>query len=142
MFRRLVLWTLPALAAQFLLGMAVNLFAAIPPEHPGTRAGFFAGVPQVVAWALGHGAVTLRLHVALGLALCLEGAVVLVLAVRSRRRGWIWMAAVGLCGLLGALANGASYLIFGHQFSSFLMAVAFAIAAAAYVTGALVPGGA
>src|SRR5215469_6210335 len=41
------------LAAQFLVGMLVNLFVQVPAVHPGTNAPeYFSGVAQGVAWAL------------------------------------------------------------------------------------------
>ena len=134
-WRVLVAWTLAALAAQFLLGMDVNLFVQIPSAHPGANGDYFGGVPRVVAWALGAGELALRLHVALGIALFLAGVVLLALAIRARRRAWVWSAAVGLFGLFAAAGNGASFLIYNFDFSSLLMSIGFTIAACAYVAG-------
>jgi hypothetical protein len=133
--RVLAAWTLIGLALQFLLGMLVNLFVQIPAAHPGANGGYFAGVPRVVAWALGAGAFALRLHVALGIALFVAGIVLLGMAIGARRRAWVWSATLGLFGVFGAAGNGASFLIFHHDFSSFLMSLGFTIAAAAYVAG-------
>ena len=127
---------LAALALQLLLGMSVNLWVHIPAQHAGAHAvHYFAGVGQVIAWALGSGATMLQLHVATGLLLLVGGSVALVLAVRTRRPGWIWATAIGLSGILGAGFNGASFLIFNYNFSSFLMTAAFVIAAASYTVG-------
>ena len=116
--------------------MSVNLWVHIPAQHAGAHAvHYFAGVGQVIAWALGSGATMLQLHVATGLLLLVGGSVALVLAVRTRRPGWIWATAIGLSGILGAGFNGASFLIFNYNFSSFLMTAAFVIAAASYTVG-------
>jgi len=93
--RPLVGWMLAALAVQFLLGMFSNLFVQVPASHRGVDASYFAGVLQGVFWALGNAATVLRLHVELGVLLFLCGIVILVWAIRSRRRPWIWTAAVG-----------------------------------------------
>jgi|GEM_PF-4085061 len=82
--RPLVAWTLAALGVQFLLGMLVNLFVQIPAGHPGADVGYFAGVPQVVAWAVGSGQLPLRVHVLLGLGLFAAGIV-----------SWSWRSARG-----------------------------------------------
>lgn len=128
-------WTLIALALQFLLGMLVNLFVQIPAAHPGADGSYFAGVPRVVAWALAAGGAALRLHVALGIAVFIWAIVLLILAIGARRAAWVWSAALGLFGVFAAAGNGASFLIYNHDFSSFFMSVGFTIAAAAYVAG-------
>jgi hypothetical protein len=134
--RPLVGATLAALAVQFLVGMFVNLFVAIPGTHPGVGAAeYFSGVGQVIAWSLGAGALMLRLHVALGLLLFASGVAVLVLAIGARRRAWIWAAAIGLTGVMGAAFNGASFLNYNHDFSSYLMAASFLMAWIAYAAG-------
>lgn len=130
--------TLAALAAQYLLGMAVNLFVTITAAHAGTGAtDYFSGVGQVIAWALGHGALLLRLrlHVGLGLLLVAAGIHILSLTLRSGDRAWVWAAAVGLSGIAGAAFNGASFLIYNQDFSSYIMATSFLIGLGAYALG-------
>ena len=47
------LFALVMLIAQFLLGMAVNLFVKIPADHPGSNPpAHFSGVAQSVTWAI------------------------------------------------------------------------------------------
>src|SRR5579875_4103678 len=120
------------LMLQFLVGMWVNLFVAIPAHHPGVSPNYFAGVVGGVPWALVHGALFLQLHVALGLLLGLMGIAHLVRAIRTANaaaRGW---SIVGLVGVLTAAGNGASFLNYGHNFSSMLMSVGFALALVGY----------
>src|SRR6266849_6282192 len=52
------LFALVMLIAQFLLGMAVNLFVKIPDQHPGSNPSeYFSGVAQSVTWAIRRGIV-------------------------------------------------------------------------------------
>lgn len=134
--RPLAIIMLVLFAAQYLFGMTVNLFVAIPDTHPGTDASnYFGGVVQVVAWAIAHGAGFLQLHAALGLLLFLLSLALLALAIASRRRAWVVATIVGLLATLGAGFNGASFLIFNHDFSSMIMATLFLIAVSAYAIG-------
>ena len=134
--RPLVGLLLAALGVQLLLGMWVNLWVTVPPRHPGAGApSYFAGVVQVLAWALARGALILQLHVALGLLLFAGSIAALALAARRRDPAWVWSTALGFTGVTGAAFNGAGFLIFGQDFSSYLMTVAFAIAAASYAVG-------
>lgn len=52
-----LLWSLLALVVQFMLGMAVNLFATIPPEAPwrGPAPEYFAGVVRSVSGTITDG---------------------------------------------------------------------------------------
>jgi hypothetical protein len=136
--RPLVGVLLAALGVQLLLGMWVNLWVNIPAGHAGANAhNYFSGVVQVIAWALGHGAVMLQLHVALGLLLIAGSVVALVLAAGRASRAWVWATVLGFTGIQGAAFNGASFLVFGQDFSSYIMTAAFVIAAASYVMGLL-----
>ena len=124
------------LIAQFMLGMAVNLFVVIPKDHPGSNPPeYFSGVVQSVAWALLHGNVLLILHAALGLVLVFASIGTLAQAIRTRTRNLIVTAAVGAFGVIAAGFNGGSYLNYHEDFSSMIMATGFAVAMVAYVTG-------
>ncbi|HVB60545.1 MAG TPA: hypothetical protein VNE61_05050 [Ktedonobacteraceae bacterium] len=129
--------TLLLLAAQFLIGMTVNLFVVVPSAHPGAYpSNYFVGVVQGVIWALGHGPQWLLFHVIVGLLLFLGSLILIVLAIAARRRAWIITTILGLIGIMGAGFNGASFMNFGGQgFSSMLMAVGFLLAAISYAVG-------
>jgi hypothetical protein len=131
--------------AQASLGMAVNLYVTVPSRHPGAGASdYFSGSFDSVVWSIGHGAGALAVHACLGLALALVAAGVAVRGLRSGRR------AVGAWSLLGGLLvigagfNGASFLDFGHDFSSLIMALlafgAIACYAAALSAAGSAPG--
>jgi hypothetical protein len=135
----LTLITLILLAAQFLIGMLVNLFVVVPTSHPGTNAPeYFSGVVTGVLWVLGHATLWLWIHAVVGLALFLASLILLGLAIASRRRGWIISSIFGLLGIVLAGFNGASFLNYGHDFSSLFMSMGFLMAAIAYMTGAYV----
>lgn len=124
------------LVAQFLIGMVVNLYVKIPGVHPGsTGSDYFGRLFQGVPWAVAHGAVPLQLHAALGLALEALTLVLVVLAVRARRRAWLVVTLLGALGVILAGFNGGSFLNYGHDFSSLFMSIGFAIALAAYASG-------
>jgi hypothetical protein len=126
-----------ALVAQFLLGMATNLFVQIPLSHPGASPSeYFSGVFQSVTWAILHGpSLWLTLHAVLGLLLVVLAFRLLVPAIRSRNRTAIITAVIGAVAMLGAGFNGGSYLNYHEDFSSMIMASGFAIAVTAYVVG-------
>jgi hypothetical protein len=121
------------LLAQFLLGMATNLYVTIPSSHPGTSAVYFAGIGPGVRWAVGSGPVPLAIHATLGSALILAAIAVSALAVRSGARRWILCALIGLIAVIAAWFNGVSFVNLGqHDINSMIMSAAFAAAVASY----------
>jgi hypothetical protein len=133
-FRATLAFALGALIAQFLLGMAVNLFVKIPTDHPGANPPeYFSGVVTSVSWAILHGGLWLTLHAAWGLVLVRAALGTLVQAIGLRGGGRITLAALGVVGVLAAGFNGGSFLNYHEDFSSMLMAVGLALAMSAYV---------
>jgi hypothetical protein len=130
------LFALVMLIAQFLLGMAVNLFVKIPDQHPGANPPeFFSGVAQSVTWAILHGHVLLAIHSGFGLVLVIASLGTLVQAIANRRRGIVVPAVLGFIGVLAAGFNGGSFLNYHQDFSSMLMSTGFAVAVVAYSVG-------
>lgn len=130
------LFALVMLVAQFLLGMAVNLFVKIPTDHPGANPPeYFSGVAQSVTWAILHGNLLLAIHAGFGFVLVVAAIGTLVQAIGSRRRGLVVSAVFGFIGVLGAGFNGGSFLNYHQDFSSMLMATGFAIAVGSYSAG-------
>ena len=118
---------------QFLLGTAVNLFVAIPPDHSGAHAdNYIGGVAESMVWAITQAPLTLVLHTFLGLLLVLTAIGICFAALRERRRAPLVAAALGAIGILAAGVNGGSFLVSGENYSSMLMAAGFAIAVTAY----------
>jgi hypothetical protein len=133
-FRTTLAFALGALIVQFLIGMAVNLFVKIPPDHPGANPPeYFGGVVTSVTWAILHGGLWVTLHAVWGLVLVLAALGTLVQAIRLSGGGRITLAALGFVGVLGAGFNGGSFLNYHEDFSSMLMAIGFALAMSAYV---------
>src|SRR5258706_11444151 len=130
------LFALVMLIAQFLLGMAVNLFVKIPTDHPGANPPeYFSGVAQSVTWAILHGNLLLAIHGGFGIVLVIAAVGTLVQAIGNRRRGIVLLAVFGFIGVLAAGFNGGSFLNYRQDFSSLLMATGFAIAVVAYSVG-------
>jgi hypothetical protein len=128
--------TLLLLGAQFMIGMLVNFYIQVPAAHPGAEAAnYFQGVVQAVLWILTSGPLTLLLHAAVGLTLFLASIILIILAIIARRAGWIVIAIIGFIGVVGAGFNGASFVNYGHDFSSLLMSIGFLLAAICYVIG-------
>lgn len=134
-FRQAYLGTLITLVVQFIFGMATNLFVTVPTKHPGANPPeYFSGVVTSVSWAILHGGLWLTLHAAWGLLIVLGAIGTVVQAIRLGGGGRITLAVLGFIGVLGAGFNGGSFLNYGENFSSMLMAVGFALAMSAYIT--------
>ncbi len=134
-WRRSALVMLVGLLLQFLLGMAVNLFVEVTRHHPGANPPeYFSGVVQSVTWAILQGPRPwLTLHAGLGLLLVLGSFVVLGQAIAGLRRGAIAGAGLGAVGVLAAGFNGGSFLNYGEDVSSMLMAAGFAVGTLGFV---------
>ena len=136
-----VVITLLLLAAQFLIGMVVNLYVQVPSVHPGAQASeYFTGVVQGIGWVLVHGTLALWIHTVIGLLLVLASFILLGLAIASRQRVWIITSVLGWMGILGAGFNGASFLNYGHDFSSLIMSTGFLLAVISYTVGFSITG--
>ena len=123
-----------ALVAQFLLGMAVNLFVTVPDHHPGAHDhNFFAGISSAIGWAIPSGSIWLAAHVTLGIVLLVAGLANAAWAPHMKRK--LYTAASILAGLaiLGAAFNGISFVNYGHDFSSMIMAGLWALALSCYL---------
>lgn len=109
---------------QAAAGMVVNLYVAVPAEHPGARpSNYLAGSASSVGWAISHGTPALAIHATLGLALAVLAIWVAVRAAMLRQRtvaAWLILAALLT---LGAGFNGASFLDFNMDISSLIMAL-------------------
>lgn len=131
--RSLTLFTLLLLEVQFIIGMLVNLYVQVPAVHPGANASnYFLGIVQGVGWALIASPLALLVHIVLGLLLFLASSIVVGFAIASRRRAWIILSILGWIGIVGAGFNGASFLNYGHNFSSLLMSTGFVLSMIAY----------
>jgi hypothetical protein len=126
------------LLAQYLLGMAVNVAIVLPAHHPGAAASnYFSGVASGLGWVISAGPAWVAAHTALGLALVVAALAAIALTWRAGSRTERAMSVLGLLFIIGAGFNGASFLNYGHAFSSFIMAALWALATACYVTGAV-----
>jgi hypothetical protein len=124
------------LLVQYLLGMAVNLYVTLPGRHPGAgAANYFAGAGAGLAWVVPDGPAWAAAHAAFGLALVLAAFAAIALTRRQAGRADTALSVLGALAILGAGFNGVSFLDYGHDFSSMLMAGLWALALACYVTG-------
>jgi hypothetical protein len=106
------------------VGMFVNLFVTIPTHHAGANpANYFGGSLRSLAWAIGHGAVALAVHVVLGLLLGIMVIGIVARAFAIGRASLIVWAILGASGTIGAGFTGAGFLDFNQNVSSFFMAL-------------------
>ncbi|MBO0825508.1 MAG: hypothetical protein J2P28_05855 [Actinobacteria bacterium] len=126
------------LLAQYLLGMAVNVSVVLPVHHPGAGASnYFSGVASGLGWLISDGPGWAAAHAALGLALVVAAFAAMALTWRDGSRTERTMTVLGLLFIIGAGFNGASFVNYGRDISSLIMAALWALATACYVTAAV-----
>jgi hypothetical protein len=139
--RRLLAVNLGACAlllAQYLLGMAVNVYVVLPGRHPGAGAGdYVSGAAAGLAWVIADGPAWAAVHAAFGMVLAAAALAAIALAWRGGSRAGTAASVVGALAIIGAGFNGASFVNYGHAFSSMIMAGLWALALACYLTGAI-----
>jgi hypothetical protein len=120
--RRASLAALVLLVVQFGIGMAVNLYVAVPGSDHG----------QKIWTVISAGPAGLTVHIVLGLLLILAAVGLVVRAVIARHRALIVASAIGLLALIGAAAQGASFVDSGHPSASMVMAILTGVAILSY----------
>jgi hypothetical protein len=106
------------LIIEFILGVVYNLYGTAPTS--GKSIGLFSSP-------------VLALHVILGILLFVAAVMLLVRSVGARHRLTIWLAAVGLAGIVAAGGAGLGFTKDGANGASLGMSVAFAVSLACYV---------
>jgi hypothetical protein len=84
-----------------------------------------------------HGPAWAAAHAAFGMALAAAALAAVVLAWRTGSAAGRTASVVGALAIIGAGFNGASFVDYGHAFSSMIMAGLWALALACYLTGAM-----
>jgi hypothetical protein len=126
------------LLAQYLLGMVVNVFIVLPSQHPGAGASdYFTGAAAGLAWVISEGPAWTAAHAALGMAIAAAAIAAVMLTWRKGSRTEKAVSALGALAIIGAGFNGASFVDYGHAFSSMIMAGLWALALACYATSAI-----
>jgi hypothetical protein len=124
------------LIIQYLLGMVANLFVTIPAHHPGARAAnYFAGAVDGLGWLIADGPAWAAAHAVLGMALVVAAFGSLVLSLRQASRASAAVSVLGALAILGAGFNGASFVTYGKNINSMIMAGLWALALACYLVG-------
>jgi hypothetical protein len=118
---------------QAAIGMVVNLYATIPRHHAGSNPGnYLSGSADSVGWAIAHGPTSLAIHAVLGLALILMTLSLVLRSFAVPRRSVRALAILGTLLVIGAAFNGASFLDYGKDVSSLVMALLAFCAAGCY----------
>jgi hypothetical protein len=129
------------LLIQYLLGMVVNLFVTIPQHHPGAGAtNYFTGAVSGLDWLISRGPAWAAAHAALGLALVLAALASIALTRWRDDRAAAVTSVVGALAIVGAAFNGISFVNYGQNFSSMIMAGLWALALGCYVAGVVMAG--
>ena len=116
--------------------MAVNVYVTLPGRHPGAGASnYLAGLASGLGWVISDGPAWAAAHAAFGLALALAAFAGMGLARRQAGRVATGLSVLGALAIVGAGFNGVSFLNYGHDFSSMIMAGLWALALACYLTG-------
>lgn len=141
-FRSAALALLAAYAVQFVFGMAANLFVSVPTSHPGSKGtNYFSQSAISLLWSLGFGGgVVLFIHALLACLLVLGALAFFAATLTYSGRGWRWSAGVALFFTIGAFFNGMSFLDFGLDVSSAIMAGCWLIAVGTFVAALVRPG--
>ncbi|MGB8197003.1 MAG: hypothetical protein WCF25_08355 [Acidimicrobiales bacterium] len=122
--RRQAFGAVVLICVQSGIGMFVNLFVSIPKDHAGANpSNYFSGSMRSVAWAIGHGAVALALHMVLGLLLGIMVIGIVARAFAIGRASLIVWSVLGASATIGAGFTGAGFLDFNQNVSSFFMAL-------------------
>ena len=122
------------LLVQYLLGMVVNLFVTIPAHHPGAgAANFFSGAADSLGWVIPDGPVWVAAHAVFGMALVVAAFTSLVTDLRWATRTSVILSILGALAILGAAFNGASFLTYGKNVNSMIMAGLWALALVCYL---------
>jgi hypothetical protein len=126
------------LIVQYLLGMVVNVYVVLPGRHPGASAGdYFSGAVSGLAWVVADGPAWAAAHAAFGMALAALALAAAALAWRRGGTGGRAASIIGALAIIGAGFNGASFVNYGHAFSSMIMATLWALALACYLAWAM-----
>jgi hypothetical protein len=126
------------LLIQYLLGMVVNVYVILPGRHPGANAAnYFTGAASGLGWVISDGPGWAAAHAAFGMALAVAALASIALTWRQGSRLATVLSVLGALAIVGAGFNGASFLDYGHAFSSMIMAGLWALALACYITGVI-----
>jgi hypothetical protein len=124
------------LLVEFLFGMLVNLFVALPSPQPWTTSSTSGNMQQGLAWSLEQTSMPmLLLHVVLGLLLVLIALALLVLSLIARQGTWVAVSLLAAAGMVIATLSGASFVESGVAASSLAMTLGFLLALIAYALG-------
>lgn len=132
-FRALAGVALALLFVQFLLGMWLNLFASFPASNF-YQSGIGGMMGSMMGFMPASGMSVLMIHMMLGYALFIVSILVFAFALGSKGRSPIVLSVLGLTSVMIAGSGGLGFMFSGFQndFFSYLMAMGFISAFAAY----------
>lgn len=141
-FRARTIGMLVLLGVQFGAGMFLNLFVVLPTTHPGSSGDeYFSRSFTSLAWALSlGGGIPLFIHAALGALIFLLSIVVFLMVLVQRATGWRWAWGLTAFFTFGAFFNGMSFVDYGEDFSSAIMAGCWLGAVTSLVGGLIADG--
>lgn len=115
--------------------MVANIFVSLPASHRGAGGSdYFTGAASGLAWVIPDGPAGAGAHAAFGLALVLAAIALAAIAAIGLSQGQPGRLPLAL-SVVGAAFNGVSFLNYGHDFSSMIMASLWALALTCYLVG-------
>ena len=119
--KRLGVWMIVILIAQYVLGMTSNLFVTFPTD----------GGPGLF-WEFAWHQIPLALHIIVGTLLFVFSIVLLVVAIKQKAKRWITAGIVGVISIFVAAYAGAQFVNTQSAIFSYVMSLFFIIAFVSY----------
>ncbi|MCY0893873.1 MAG: hypothetical protein OWR52_10245 [Acidibacillus sp.] len=125
------------LLIQFVVGMMMNLYVAIPTVIPGTQSlPYWGKLLIALNWSLSFSNPILEGHSGLGVLLIALSMIFLYRAHRSHSAKWIIIGWLGVVSFLFSSLNGLLFLLDGQKaVNSLYMAIGFVISLFIYGLG-------
>jgi hypothetical protein len=123
------------LAVQFLAGMLLNLFVALPKTRPGSSGdNYLVRSWTTLVWAFsGGGGWTLTTHVVIAAVLVIMTTALFIRSLGKSGRGLRWGSGIATVFIIGAFFNGLSFVDYNQDVSSMIMATCWLVAVAGVV---------
>lgn len=117
------------LALQFVFGMIANLFVTIPASHPGSSGSdYLSQSASSLGWALSNSGGVIEAHAGFALLIVIGMIALFIRTLPTHKKSLIWLSLVAALAAIGAFMNGLSFVDYGHDFSSLIMALCWLVA--------------
>ena len=112
------------LVLQYILGMINNLFVKFPDT-----------TERALLWRFAFTRFTEVTHIVVGFLMLIGAVVFLLRSIRAKHRTWVVVSAIGLAGIISAIASGVLFVTTQADPYSLVMSYGFLIALVGYGWG-------